>query len=81
MNEDLIADLWTTFSEHIPEKNKKDTAYEFINVLLDYGVKETVIEGLMGIDPFLDSAIEYAIDDEVVSDYDDEEDDDFDEYD
>lgn len=63
MNEDLIADIWTTVSEHIPENKKKDTAYEFINVLLDYGVKETVVEGLMGIDSFLDSAVEYAIDD------------------
>jgi hypothetical protein len=64
MNEDLIADLWAVFVEHIPEKQKKDTAYEFINILLDYGVKESVIEGLMGIDPWLDGAVEYAIDDE-----------------
>jgi len=63
MNEDLIADIWTTVSEHIPEKNRKDTAYEFINVLLDYGVKESVIEGLQGVDPFLDEVVEYAIDD------------------
>jgi len=74
MKEDLIADIWHTVSEHIPDKNKKDVAYEFVNVLLDYGVKETVIEGLMGIDSYLDSAIEYAIDDEVVGGYDDEED-------
>jgi len=78
MNEDLIADLWATFVDHIPEKQRKDTAYEFINTLLDYGVKETVIEGLIGIDPWLDGAVEYAIDDEDYSSDVDPDDDDWD---
>ena len=77
MNEDLIADLWTTFSEHIPEKHRQDTAYEYINVLLDYGVKESVIEGLMGVDPILDAAVEYAMDDETIGDSDEDEYNDF----
>jgi spermidine/putrescine-binding protein len=62
MKEDLIADIWNTFIELIPEKAKKDTAYDFINVLLDNGVKESVLESLLGVDPHLDDAIEYAID-------------------
>jgi hypothetical protein len=62
MKEDLIADIWNTFIEHVPEKAKKDIAYDFINVLLDNGVKESVLEGLIGVDSHLDAAIEYAID-------------------
>ena len=61
MKEDLIADIWNTFIEHVPEKAKKDIAYDFINVLLDNGVKESVLEGLIGVDSHLDAAIEYAI--------------------
>ena len=62
MKEDLIVDIWNTFIEHVPEKAKKDIAYDFINVLLDNGVKESVLEGLIGVDSHLDAAIEYAID-------------------
>jgi hypothetical protein len=64
MKEDLIADLWTLVVEHIPEKYRKDTAADFVNTLLDYGIKESVLESLMGVDPYLDQAIEYAIDGE-----------------
>jgi hypothetical protein len=67
MKEDLIADLWNVVVEHLPEKTKKDVASDFINTLLDYGVKDTVIESLQGIDPYLDDAIEYAIDGEEIN--------------
>lgn len=77
MKEDLIADIWNTFIDHVPEKVKKDMAYDFVNVLLDNGVKESVLEGLLGVDPHLDDAIEYAIDGEEFEEeedyYEDEE--------
>jgi len=77
MKEDLIADLWTVIIEHIPEKHRKDVAADYINTLLDYGVKDSVLESLQGVDPYLDQAIEYAIDGEEIeedeeSDYNDE---------
>ena len=72
MKEDLIADIWTLVVEHIPEKHRKDVAADFVNTLLDYGVKESVLDSLMGIDPYLDGAIEYAIDgEEIEEEYDD----------
>jgi hypothetical protein len=78
MKEDLIADLWNVVIEHIPEKHKKDVAADYVNTLMDYGVKESTLESLMGIDPYLDNAIEYVIDDEEIEsddpDYDEDED-------
>jgi hypothetical protein len=71
MKEDLIADLWNVTSEHIPEKQKKDVAFDFVNVLLDYGIKESVLSNMQGIDPFLDEAIEYALDSEDEAEYED----------
>ena len=62
MKEDLIADLWHVVIEHIPEKARKDVAADFVNTLLDYGVKESVLESLLGVDPNLDDAISYATD-------------------
>lgn len=77
MKEDLIADIWTLVIEHIPEKSRKDVAADFINTLLDYGIKESILENLQGVDPYLDNAIEYAIDGEDIEEeedyYDDEE--------
>ena len=75
MKEDLIADLWTVIVEHIPEKQRPDVASDFVNTLLDYGIKDSVLESLQGIDPYLDDAIAYAIDGEEIEeeDYDEDE--------
>ncbi len=75
MKEDLIADIWNTVIEHIPEKSRNDVASDFVNTLLDHGVKDSTIESLLGVDPYLDQAIEYAIDGEEIV-----EDDDYDGY-
>lgn len=64
MKDELIADIWNTFADHISEKTRKDVAYDFVNVLLDNGIKESVLEDLLGIDPYLDDAINYSIDNE-----------------
>lgn len=75
MKEDLLADIWTMVVEHIPEKYRKDAAADFVNLLLDHSIKESVIESLLGVDSYLDDAINYAIDgEEVEDDYDYEED-------
>ena len=68
MKEDLIADIWNVVIEHIPEKHRKNVAADFVNTLLDYGIKDSVLESLMGIDPYLDDAIDYAVDGESGSD-------------
>jgi hypothetical protein len=77
MKEDLIADIWTLVIEHIPEKHRKDLAADFVNTLLDYGIKESILKDLTGVDSYLDDAIDYAIDGEEIEDdedyYEDEE--------
>lgn len=75
MKEDLIADLWNVVIGHIPEKQRADVAADFVNTLMDYGIKDSVLESLQGVDPYLDDAIEYAIDgEEIEEDYEDDED-------
>ena len=80
MKEDLISDLWTVIVEHIPEKHRSGVAADFVNTLLDYGIKDSTLDSLLGVDPYLDQAIEYAIDgeeiEEVEEDYDDYRDED-----
>ena len=72
MKEDLIADIWTLVIEHIPEKHRKDLAADFVNTLLDYGIKESILQSLTGVDGYLDDAINYAIDGEDIDDEDPE---------
>lgn len=76
MKEDLIADLWNVVVGQIPEKQRADVASDFVNTLLDYGIKDSVLESLQGVDPYLDDAITYAIDGEEIEEddrYDEEE--------
>ena len=68
MKEDLIADLWHVVIGHIPEKQRADVASDFVNTLLDYGIKESVLDSLQGVDPYLDEAIAYSIDGEEIED-------------
>ena len=76
MKEDLIADVWSLVVEYIPEKQKADLATDFVNILMDHGIKESTLDSLQGIDPYLDDAIQYAIDGEEISDDDYYEDED-----
>ena len=60
----MIADIWGVLSEKIAEKDKAEAAQEYVNTLLDYDIPETTLEGMMGIDTYLDAALEYALEDE-----------------
>jgi len=72
MKDDLIADIWTLVIEHIPEKHRKDLAADFVNTLLDYGIKESTLQSLLGVDAYLDTAIQYAVDGEEIEDEEEE---------
>ena len=60
----MIADIWSVLSEKIAEKDKQEAAQEYVNTLLDYDIPESTLEGMMGIDTYLDTALEYVLDDE-----------------
>jgi hypothetical protein len=70
MNDELIADIWTLVVEHIPEKHRADVAASYVNTLLDYGIKDSILNSLLGVDAYLDEAINYAIDGEDIDDED-----------
>lgn len=63
MNQELFADLWGMIADNVAENKKSDLAHTYINLLTDYDVPASTIEGMMGIDSYLDAAIEYSIDD------------------
>ena len=68
MNSNMLADIWNVLIDRIAEKDKADAAQEYVNTLLDYDVPESTLEGMIGIDTYLDSALEYALEDEPLDD-------------
>ena len=67
MEEALIIEIWDTFREYIPEKNKEMAANQFVDFLLGKDVDKSIIEGLAGYDPHLDDAIKNIIADDDYS--------------
>jgi hypothetical protein len=64
MEESLIMEVWDTFKEYIPEKNKDMAATHYVDYLLGKDVDVSVLEGLMGYDGHLDDAIKTVVDSE-----------------
>ena len=58
MEEQLIIEIWDTFRDNIPEKGRETAAAQFVDFLVGKDVEIETLEGLLGYDPHLDSAIE-----------------------
>lgn len=68
MEESLIMEVWDTFKEYIPDKNKEMAATQYIDFLLGRDVDVSIVEGLIGYDPHLDDAIKNALQEEGFED-------------
>jgi len=71
MEEAMIMEVWDTFKEYIPEKNKDMAANQYIDFLLGKDVPADVLESLTGYDTHLDDAIRTVVEEE--KGYEDEE--------
>ena len=63
MNENQIADIWMMFKEYLDKKNQDVAAERFVDLLVDHGVSDKVLESVVGHDDVLDEAINYYLDD------------------
>lgn len=73
MEEALIMEVWDTFREYIPDKNKELAAHQYVDFLLGKDIEVAALEALMGYDPHLDIAVKAVVDEE--KDWSTEEDD------
>ena len=71
MEEQLIIEVWDTFRDYIPEKSRETAANQFVDFLVGKDVEVEVLEGMLGYDPHLDSAIELILDEFKEDDIDD----------
>ncbi len=65
MEESLIVEIWDTFREYIPEKNKEVAAHQYVDYLLGKDIEIAALETLMGYDPHFDIAIKAVMDEEA----------------
>lgn len=70
MDDSLIIEIWDTFKEYVPEKNRDDAATHYVDWLLGKDFSSADLEDFMGYDPHLDEAISAITSDE---DYDEED--------
>ncbi len=61
MDEQLIIELWDTFKDYIPEKNRDTAAAQYVDYLVGKDVDTSELEGVLGYDPHLDTAIEFVL--------------------
>jgi hypothetical protein len=78
MNDTQIGEVWLFFKEYLRKEDVSIAAESFLDLLADFGIKDKVIQGALGVDPDLDAAIEYYLKDDDEEDY--EEDDDEEDY-
>ena len=73
MDESLIMEIWDTFREYIPDKNKEMAANQYVDFLLGKDLDAETLGGYMGFDPYLDDAIKSVLDENA--EYEDEDED------
>ena len=74
MNDTQIGEVWLFFKEYLRKEDISNAAESFVDLLADFGVKDKVLQGALGVDPDLDSVIEYYLEDdgEDEEDYDED---------
>jgi hypothetical protein len=72
LNETQIGDIWMLFSDFIDKKQIESVAERYVDLLADFDVSDRVLQNATGVDPILDSAIHYYLDEE--DEYDDDDD-------
>jgi hypothetical protein len=77
LNETQIGDIWVLFTDFIDKKQVEGAAERYVDLLADFGVSDKVLQSVSGVDPILDQAINFYLDEESEED----EDEDYDELD
>lgn len=63
LNETQIGDVWLLFSDHIDKKHLDEVAERYVELLVDNGVNDRTLQHSTGVDPVLDQAIQYYLED------------------
>jgi hypothetical protein len=71
LNETQIGDVWLLFADYIDKKQIDVVAERYVELLVDLGVNDRVLQGASGVDGTLDNAIDYYLEGDIDEDQDD----------
>lgn len=69
MNESQIVEIWALFKTYVDKKSLADAAEKYVDVLVENGVSDSMLESAVGSEISLDRAIEYFLNEESEDDY------------
>lgn len=69
MNETNIVEIWALFKTYVEKKSLADAAEKYVEVLVENGVSDSMLEAAVGSEIALDRAIEYYLSEENEDDY------------
>ena len=72
LNETQIGDVWLLFADYIDKKQIDVVADRYVELLADYGVRDRILQNATGVDPVLDHAIAYYLENDDDTDEDDD---------
>lgn len=72
LNETQIGELWNVFADYVDKKQIEAVAERYVEFLADHGVSDRTFQHSLGLDPSLDQAISYYLeeDEQNQDDYD-----------
>jgi hypothetical protein len=68
LNETQIGDVWLLFADYIDKKQIEVVAERYVELLVDLGVNDRILQGASGVDGTLDNAIDYYLEGDVDDD-------------
>ena len=72
MNEEFVIDIWSLLKPYLDKKQVELAAEKFVDTIIDYGMDDTQLQEILGVDKDLDNAITYYLEmDEI--DHDEED--------
>jgi hypothetical protein len=71
LNETQIGDIWLNFADYIDKKQLDVVAERYVDLLVDFGVSDRTLQAATSVDPILDQAISYYLEEDDEDDHDD----------
>ena len=70
LNETQIGDVWLLFADYIDKKQLDAVAERYVELLVDLGVTDRILQSASGVDSTLDNAIDYYLEGDIDEDED-----------
>ena len=71
----IIVDIWEYFGDFIPASKKEDSLCALIEMFVNHNVDDEWFDLIRGVDRSIDNALSTVLDDEEVTDYEDQDED------